>query len=262
MTAALVTGGAAGIGLAIARAFAARGDRVAILDLDAGAAEARAAELGLEFGPGHIGLGGDVTDEAQVRAAVERADAELGGLTAAVNNAGVGDNPAPTLDQDIARFRRVLSVHLDGAFLVAREAARLMLPRGRGAIVNIASIAGIAGIPGRNAYGAAKAGIVGMTRAMACEWGPRGLRVNAVAPGYVATELVLKLEAEGALDLDAIRRRTPLGHLGDPSAIAAAVAFLASDAARFITGAVLPVDGGWSAYGAAGEANPNPGATT
>lgn len=258
MSVALVTGGAAGIGWAIARAFAARGDRVAILDLDGTTAAARAAELG----PRHIGLGGDVTDEAQVRAAIDRIEAELGALTAVVNNAGVGDNPAPTLDQDLARFRRVLSVHLDGAFLVSREAARVMLPRGRGAIINLASIAGLGGIPGRNAYCAAKAGIVGITRAMACEWAPHGLRVNAVAPGYVATELIARLEAEGALDLAAIRRRIPMGALGAPEAIADTVVFLASEAARYVTGAALSVDGGWSAFAGAGDANPNPGAAT
>ena len=150
MTGVLVTGGAAGIGWAIARAFAAGGDRVAILDLDGEAAAARAAELG----PEHLGLGGDVTDEASVRAAVDRAEAALGGLGVVVNNAGIGDDPAATLDQDLGRFRRVLSVHLDGTFLVSREAARHMLPRGRGAIVNIASIAALGGLPRRNAYGA------------------------------------------------------------------------------------------------------------
>lgn len=258
MTSVVVTGGGAGIGWAIARLFAARGSRVAILDLDTDAARARAAELGAT----HLGLGGDVTDEAAVTEALDRAEAEFGGVDALVNNAGIGDNPAPTLDQGLDRFRRVLSVHLDGAFLMSREAARRMLPRGRGAIVNIASIAGLGGIPGRNAYGAAKAGIIGMTRAMACEWAPGGLRVNAVAPGYVATSLVAKLEADGALDLDAIRRRIPMGALSEPEAIAEAVFFLASDAARYVTGAVLPVDGGWSAFGGFGDAHPSQGATT
>lgn len=251
MTGVLVTGGAAGIGWSIAGAFAARGDRVAILDRDGAAAETRAAELGAS----HLGLGGDVTDEADVRAAVGRADAAFGGLGVVVNNAGIGDNPAPTLDQPLDGFRRVLAVHLDGAFLVSREAARRMLPRGRGAIVNIASIAALGGLPRRNAYGAAKAGIVAMTRSMACEWAHAGIRVNAVAPGYVATELVARLADAGGLDLAGIRRRIPLGALGEPAAIADAVVFLASDAARYVTGAVLPVDGGWSAFGAAGDAS-------
>lgn len=252
MSGALVTGGAAGIGLAIARAFAARGDRVAILDLDGAEAAARAAELGA----GHLGLAADVADEAAVAAAIAEADERLGVLDVLVNNAGIGDNPAPTLDQDLARFRKVLSVHLDGAFLASREAARRMLPRRRGAIVNIASIVALGGLPRRNAYGAAKAGIAAMTRSMACEWGPSGIRVNAVAPGYVETELVRKLADAGGLDLAAIRRRIPMGALGAPEAIADAVLFLASDAARYVTGATLPVDGGWSAFGAAGDAHP------
>lgn len=257
MTAVLVTGGAAGIGWAIARAFAARGDRVAIVDLDGEAAASRAGELGA----GHLGLAADVTDEASVRAAVASADAELGGLGVVVNNAGIGDDPAPTLGQELGRFRRVVSVHLDGTFLVSREAARLMLPRGGGAIVNVASIAALGGIPRRNAYGAAKAGIAAMTRAMACEWAGQGLRVNAVAPGYVATELVARLAAEGGVDLAAIRRRVPMGALGTPEAIADAVVFLASDAARYVTGTTLAVDGGWSAFGSFGDAHQE-GATT
>jgi NAD(P)-dependent dehydrogenase (short-subunit alcohol dehydrogenase family) len=251
MNGVIVTGGAAGIGWAIARAFAARGDRVAILDLDGAQAATRAAELG----SGHLGLTCDVTDEASVRTAVDRAEEALGGLAAVVNNAGIGDNPAATLDQDLGGFRRVLSVHLDGTFLVSRAAARHMLPSGRGAIVNIASIAALGGLPRRNAYGAAKAGIAAMTRSMACEWAHAGIRVNAVAPGYVATELVARLADAGGLDLGAIRRRIPLGALGEPKAIADAVVFLASDAARYVTGAVLPVDGGWSAFGAAGDAS-------
>ena len=257
MTGVPVTGAAAGIGWAIARTFAARGDRVAILDLDGARAAAQAAALGT----GHLGLGGDVTDEASVGAAVDHAEAALGGLGAVVNNAGIGDNPAPTLEQDLGRFRRVLAVHVDGAFLVSRAAARHMLARGRGAIVNVASIAGLGGIPRRNAYGAAKAGIIAMTRAMACEWAGAGIRVNAVAPGYVATELVAKLAAGDGLDLEAIRRRIPMGALGEPEAIADAVAFLASDAARYVTGAVLAVDGGWSAFGGSGDASHSQGAT-
>ena len=204
MSGALVTGGAAGIGWATARAFAALGDRVAILDLDGAQAATRAAELG----PGHLGLGCDVTDEASVHTAVDRAEQVLGGLGAVVNNAGIGDNPAATLDQDLGGFRRVLSVHLDGTFLVSRAAARHMLPRGRGAIVNIASIAALGGLPRRNAYGAAKAGIVAMTRSMACEWAHAGIRVNAVAPGYVATELVARLADAGR----ARPRRDPPPH--------------------------------------------------
>ena len=252
MTGVLVTGGAAGIGWAIARAFAARGDRVAILDLDGDAAAARAAELG----PDHLGLGGDVTDEASVAAAVDRAEAALGGLGVVVNNAGIGDDPAATLDQDLARFRRVLAVHLDGTFLVSRAAARHMLPRGRGAIVNIASIAA----PRRAAAPQRLWRREGRHRR---DDPVDGLRMGACRPPRQRRGARLRRDRarprssrrEGGLDLAAIRRRIPLGALGAPEAIADAVVFLASDAARYVTGALLPVDGGWSAFGAAGDAS-------
>ncbi|MEG4641903.1 NAD(P)-dependent dehydrogenase (short-subunit alcohol dehydrogenase family) [Paracoccus pantotrophus] len=243
---ALVTGGAEGIGWAIAQALAAQGCRVTIADLDGDKVALRAAELGA----GHRGIRCDVTDEVQARAAA--AVAPFGIL---VNNAGIGDSHLPTLDQDLTAFRRVLDVHLSGTFLMTRQVARGMLARGRGAVVNLSSIAGLTGLPRRNAYGAAKAGIVAMTRAMACEWAGQGLRVNAVAPAFVETALVRTLAEAGRIDLPAIRRRTPLGRLIEAREVAAAVAFLASDAASGITGAVLPVDGGWTAFGDFGEAS-------
>ena len=120
----------------------------------------------------------------------------------------------------------------------------------RGAIVNIGSIASFGGIPGRNAYSAAKAGILGMTRALACEWARKGIRVNAVAPGYVKTALVASLIERGAIDAQAIARRAPLGRMAAPEEIARVLGFLASTQASYVTGAVLPVDGGWGALGA------------
>ena len=138
---------------------------------------------------------------------------------------------------------------------MSRHIAAAMIATGRGgAIVNFASIAAFAGLPRRNAYGAAKAGIVAMTRNMACEWAAAGIRVTAVAPGYVETDLVRNLVAQGLLDPDLIRRRTPMGRMIAPEEIAEAVWFLASPAASAITGTVLSVDAGWSAFGAAGDA--------
>ncbi|MFT4149925.1 MAG: SDR family oxidoreductase [Paracoccaceae bacterium] len=246
MREALVTGGADGIGLAIARALAAAGHRVTIADLDGDKAAVRAAELGA----GHCGIACDITDEVQAIAAAAMAPFDV-----LVNNAGIGDSHLPTLDQGIDAFRRVLDVHLSGTFLMTREVARGMTARRRGAVVNLSSIAGLTGLPKRNAYGAAKAGIVAMTRSMACEWAGQGVRVNAVAPAFVETALVRKLADAGRVNLPALARRTPIGRLIAAQEVAAAVAFLASDAASGITGAVLPVDGGWTAFGDFGDAS-------
>lgn len=242
---ALVTGGASGIGRATAALFAARGHRVAIADLS-GAEDAAG-----EIGRGHIGLGLDVTDEG----AVEEALARLDRIDVLVNNAGIGDTHLPSVDQDIDQFRKVVDVHLAGAFLMARASARRMIGAGGGAIVNLSSIAGVTGLPRRNAYGAAKAGVSMMTRSLACEWAGSGVRVNAVAPGYARTALVEKLVEDGRIDIAAIKRRVPQGRLIDPGEIAEAIWFLASPAASAITGVTLSVDGGWAAFGDFGDAS-------
>lgn len=249
---ALVTGAADGIGLAAAQRLAADGWRVALLDLNADAARERAAALG----PDHCGLGCDVADAAAVAAAVAEVQARYGRIDALVNNAGIGEAATSTLAQTAEGFDRVLAVHLRGTFLVTQAVLPIMAAQARdgrgcrGALVNLASIAALGGIPGRNAYSAAKAGIVGMTRSLAVEWGRRGIRVNAVAPGYVRTALVAHLIERGAVDAQAIAVRTPLGRLAHPEEIADAIAFLASPAASYVTGAVLSADGGWSALGA------------
>ena len=247
-----ITGAADGIGWATAQLFAARGWHVALLDMDGTKAAARAQALG----PHHLGLSCDVTDAAQASAAITRITSEWGRLDALINNAGIGDQTSPTLQQNADAFDRVLSVHLRGTFLMSQAALAHMQTQGRdtkgnrGAIVNMGSIASTGGIPGRNAYCAAKAGVLGMTRALATEWAREGIRVNAVAPGYVTTALVASLADKGAINATAIHQRTPLGRMAEPSEIAETLFFLASPAASYVTGATLAVDGGWSALGA------------
>ncbi|MCP1198340.1 SDR family oxidoreductase [Notoacmeibacter sp. MSK16QG-6] len=244
-----MTGGASGIGLATARRFAGQGERVVVIDLDESRAQSAAQALG---GTGnHAGYCCDVTDAAAVEVIFD----SVGEIDVLVNSAGIGDVNIASVDQSIDRFRRVLDIHLSGAFLLAQHAARSMMMHKRGGkIVNLTSIAALGGLPRRNAYGAAKAGIVAMTRSLACEWASAGICVNAVAPGYVRTELVEGLIRDGLIDGDQIVRRTPAGRFVTPEEIADAIVFLASDAASAITGVTLPVDCGWTAYGAAGDA--------
>lgn len=246
----IVTGAAHGIGAAIARRFAAQGDRVLALGRDGEGASALVDELGT----GHVALAGSVTSESDAAAAVTAACEAFGALDILVNNAGIADRFMPTTDQALADFRRVVEVDLIGAAIMARAAGTAMIAAGRHSIVQIGSIAGQAGLPRRNAYCAAKAGIAMLTRTLACEWAAHGIRVNTVAPGYIATPGVAALESAGKRDLDTVRARTPLGRLGKPEEIAAVVAFLASEEASYVTGATYAVDGGWSAFGDAGPA--------
>jgi NAD(P)-dependent dehydrogenase (short-subunit alcohol dehydrogenase family) len=256
---AIVTGAAKGIGWSVAQRLGRAGYRVAILDLDAELAVARACELGSS----NIGLTCDVSSESSVAAAVQAVLATFGQIDVLVNNAGIADQTGATITQKVEAFDRVLAVHLRGTFLMSQAVARVMLRSARastaerGSIVNLGSIASTTGLPTRNAYSAAKAGIVGMTRSMASEWARAGIRVNAVAPGYVRTELINELERQGAIDATGIAHRTPLGRMAEPGEIAEAIAFLASRKASYITGAVLQVDGGWTAFGGPASALPS-----
>jgi len=248
---AMITGAGDGIGWATAQVFAGNGYRVALVDINADAASEKAKELG----EGHLAIAADVSREADVRAAFQALDRQFGRLDALVNNAGIGSPHLPTTQQNVENFERILHIHLTGTFLFSREAHGIMARQGSGAIVNISSIAGLSGLPRRNAYGAAKAGVVAMTKSMACEWAPDGIRVNAVAPGFVATALVRKLEADGFVDTPRLNRRIPMGRLARPDEIAQAIWFLSSPAASYITGTVLSVDGGWTAFGDSGDAS-------
>jgi 3-oxoacyl-[acyl-carrier protein] reductase len=232
---ALVTGGSRGIGAAISHELAKAGAKVAV-NYRAGreAADEVAGEIG------GLAVQADVSNPEEVQALVERVEGELGDIDALVNNAGV------TRDTLIARmtdddWQTVIDTNLRGTFNTSRAVARKMLRRRAGSIVNLSSVVGVHGNPGQANYAASKAGIIGLTKALARELGSRGVRVNAIAPGYVSTELtdVLNDEQRGL-----ILQNTPLGRLGEPEDVAGAVRFLCSDEAAFITGEVLLVDGG------------------
>lgn len=247
----LVTGAAAGIGLATARAFAAVGDRVLLADIDGDRARIKAQELG----PGHDAIGVDMADPAAIAAMINGIAARHGRLDVLVNNAGRIDGGTAVVDQTPEGFRSLLALNLDGAVTAARAAAVVMRRQGGGAIVNVASGAALRAIPLRNGYSASKAGLVALTRNHACAWARDGIRVNAVAPGYTRTELVERLIAEGRVDPAKAVRRIPLGRMGTPAEIAAAILHLASPDAAYVTGALLVADGASHAYGGSEDAN-------
>jgi NAD(P)-dependent dehydrogenase (short-subunit alcohol dehydrogenase family) len=239
---ALVTGGGNGIGRATCHALAQAGAHVAVTDVDHAAAAKVAAEIG---GEAHRL---DVADEVQVRDVVAAIAARHGRLDILVNNAGLGAR-MPTVEMPSERWRQVLAVNVDGAFFCSRAAGGHMLAAGRGAVVNVASIMGLVGgahYPNL-AYHTAKGAIVNFTRALACEWAPHGVRVNAVAPTFARTRLTEPLLADKTMERRLLEH-TPMGRLVEPDEVAAAVLFLASDAASMITGVTLPVDGGWTAH--------------
>ncbi|WP_284945955.1 SDR family NAD(P)-dependent oxidoreductase [Acidisoma cladoniae] len=249
---ALITGAGSGLGLETARLFAREGALIVINDVRAEAAEAAA----LSLGPDHLAVAGDVADEASVAAMVAATMACYGRIDILVNNAGVPDAFVATVDQTLTHWQRLIDIHLTGTYLVSKTVAPHMIERKAGVILNLNSIAGILGLPVRTAYSAAKAGIGMLTQVLGCEWAPYGIRVNAVAPGYMLTPLLQRLIDEGKVDGDRIRRRTPMGKLGRAEHIAEAMLFLASDRAAFITAITLPVDGGYCSWGAPSDAYP------
>ncbi|HBA59936.1 MAG TPA: 3-oxoacyl-ACP reductase [Elusimicrobia bacterium] len=237
---ALITGSARGIGFEIATLFAAEGASVAVADLSEEASKAAAADIAAKTGAKTLGLGLDVSKEADCERAVEEAVKAFGKLDVLVNNAGITkDNLVLRMKE--ADFDAVMSVNLKGAFLMSKAAAKLMLKARTGRIINISSVVGQSGQAGQANYSASKAGLIGLTKSLAREFAPRQVLVNAVAPGFIRTRMTEGLKEEAKTK---VYEMIPLGRMGEPAEVAKAALFLAGDGSAYVTGQVLAVNGG------------------
>jgi 3-oxoacyl-[acyl-carrier protein] reductase len=234
---ALVTGGSRGIGRAIAEALAEGGAKVAVVARNADGARAAAAELP---GEGHAAFSCDVADPAQVLDAIGAVEEQIGPIDILVNNAGITrDNLLLRMRED--EFDEVIAANLKGAFNFTKGVARGMMKRREGSILNITSVVGLLGNPGQANYAASKAGLIGLTKSVARELASRGVRCNAIAPGFITTDMTAALSEQ---QIEELKGRIPLGNLGAPADVASAARFLVGPGARYITGQVLAVDGG------------------
>jgi NAD(P)-dependent dehydrogenase (short-subunit alcohol dehydrogenase family) len=239
-----ITGGGAGIGAATARLLAGRGGRVALLDRDGVAAQHMATEIGVAQARGYAG---DVTDMSTVEAALDDMVEAWGGIDDLINNAGTWDH-APLLELTRERWQKVMAVNLFAPIEISNAAVRRMRPGS--AIVNVSSVLGQVSAPTRGPYCVSKSALISLTKMQAIEWAERGIRVNAIAPGYIMNEPTRALAAAGSFDPSAINKRTPMGRMGSEEEVAQGIAYLLSpEAAGYVTGTTLEVNGGWTAYG-------------
>jgi 3-oxoacyl-[acyl-carrier protein] reductase len=240
----LITGGGAGIGAATATALAKEGARVAILDRDGAAAERITQSIGAAKA---LWMQGDVTDESAIDGVISAMITAWDGIDGVVNNAGIWDH-APLLELTLDRWRRVFEVNLMAPIAVSRAAVPHMAKGG--SIVNVSSVLGQVAAPTRGPYCVSKAALISLTKMQAIEWAEIGIRVNAIAPGYIMNEATRKFAAAGGCDVSAINRRTPLGRFGSEDEVAGGIMYLLDPVrAAYITGHVLEMSGGWTAYG-------------
>jgi NAD(P)-dependent dehydrogenase (short-subunit alcohol dehydrogenase family) len=243
---AVVTGASAGIGRAAAIALAGAGARVVVADVDALRGEAVAAEI-RDKGGEALFVRTDVAVDHDVAALVERAVATFGGLDLAFNNAGIEGVPAPTDECTTENWQRTIAVNLTGVWQCMRHEIPKMLERGGGSIVNCSSVAGLVGFPAIPAYAASKHGVVGLTKTAALDYAERGIRVNAVCPGVIETEMIERFTGNQPEAIEAMIATEPMGRMGRADEIADAVVWLCSDSASFVTGQAIAIDGGFVA---------------
>ncbi len=245
---AVVTGGAQGIGEAIAMCFASEGAYVVVCDINVERVREVSDNI-TALGLRSLWFEVDVTIMSQVNTMVEKTAENFGHIDILVNNAGISDQIVPTTEQSIDTWQKIVDINLKGTYLCSKRIGKEMIKNNFGRIVNISSIVGLTGFPMRTAYGPAKSAIIMLTKALAIEWAPFNINVNAIAPGYIRTEMVEKNIRAGKINEEKLCDRIPLRRLGTKEEIANVARFLCSESASYITGTTIVVDGGWVAYG-------------
>ncbi len=246
----VITGGAQGLGFGTAHALAAAGARIFIFDLQEDKAQEAVVSLP---GDGHAAFGVDITNAEAREKAVQAVQTRGSTIDILVNNAGIQYH-SPAEDIDEAQWHRLFDVNLHAVMFMSRDVGRVMLAHKSGSIINVGSIASVTAMPRRGPYTTTKTAIVGLTRALAVEWAGRGVRVNAVCPGYHETALLTEYVKRGVLDVERIRKRIPMGRLGSIEDVGKAVLFFASDLSAYVTGQYLLIDGGYTSFGAPEDA--------